>query len=439
MSLNRTTIELFARPAATGIEWPAVSRAAEAVATYGLVAIILAMPLEFTSTLFRLQLVRIVMAIVALAFAYLVVMRRKAIAIPTSISALLLGAYVAASVMSWMFTRAPGSLTELLAVIAYPIFGVLVVSLVRSEKDQSRAWSAFLISGAGIGLLSLFLYYTHLSIWRPDPSVLGRVNATFGDPNITARFLTVAVMGATMMFASRKTKHWLAVATVVTGAAAVPITFSRSGFLLFVIAVALAVAVSVDRRRAARIATLGLAVFAVAILVNADARERAILAVQPIIDTVTNQSRSAKPLGGVALDSNRSFLIAAGIQMFVDHPIAGVGYGGFQHALLTDYKRFFPPVYADTLSHTSAVSIIAEQGLIGSLLFGAFAVAVGFEAVRRRHAWGREWIVPPAVLLVPLFLFSQFEGRLISEPYLWLMLGLFYAAMALKDNVSTEA
>ena len=31
-------------------------------------------------------------------------------------------------------------------------------------------------------------------------------------------------------------------------------------------------------------------------------------------------------------------------------------------------------------------------------------------------------------MVVPIFLYSQFEARLLQEPYLWLALGMFYGA-----------
>jgi hypothetical protein len=36
------------------------------------------------------------------------------------------------------------------------------------------------------------------------------------------------------------------------------------------------------------------------------------------------------------------------------------------------------------------------------------------------------------MLIVPLLMFAQFEGRLIEEPYLWLCLALLYAAMRFR-------
>ena len=52
-------------------------RAAEMVMRFGLPAVVLTMPLEFTSTLIRVQLARMLMVVVALAFAYLALAGRR--------------------------------------------------------------------------------------------------------------------------------------------------------------------------------------------------------------------------------------------------------------------------------------------------------------------------------------------------------------------------
>jgi hypothetical protein len=56
--------------------------------------------------------------------------------------------------------------------------------------------------------------------------------------------------------------------------------------------------------------------------------------------------------------------------------------------------------------------------------------------MRRPTRW-RDWIVIPALLLVPIVVYSQFEGRLVEEPYLWVALGLLFAARRLERSLRT--
>lgn len=418
---------------------------AELVARYGLPAIVLCLPLEFTSQLVRLQLARIVLLVVALAFLLLVAAGRRAAVAPMSLSIAVLVAYVAASLISWAVTRAPGSTNPLLDIAAYPVMALLIVNLVRTRAEVRNAWFALLVSGLLFAIIGAFLYLTHLSIWRPDLSGLYRVNGTFGDPNIAARFLTLVVCAAILMFAARERRSWVVVATVVAGAAIVPLTFSKSGYLVFPVATLLVVPFVLDRRRGAAVAALALLVFAASIAVNPATRDRSLLSLglingasqnggSPITATTPPDS-----LGGGRVDWVRSYLLEAGWQMFLDHPVTGVGFGAYQHSLMTAYRRFLPANPPATLSHTSAITIAAEQGLVGLALFLGFLGALAWEVIsslRRRSEW-RNWIVMPALLLVPILVYSQVEGRLTEEPYLWLALGLLFAARRLEGSTRT--
>lgn len=416
---------------------------AQTVTRFGLPVFILCLPLEFTSVFLRLQLARIVLLAVGVAFAYLVLVGERKVVFPLGKSVIPLVLYVAFSVAGWLVTRAPGSLNPLLDVTAYPLMALLAINLTRTEKELNQAWMAFLVSGLLIALLTGFLYAFDLSIWRPDITTpLHRVNATFGDPNILARFLTLAVGAAILMFAPRLQRAWAVLGTAIAGAAALPLTFSKSAYLLFPVSCVLAVIVASSRRRAAMLAVAAVVVFAAVVLINPATRDRSLVVVGTITGTTQNVVQpgpTPAALGGVQLDSVRTYLITAGWQMFKDHPLLGIGYGGFQHALLTGYKRFLPANPAITLSHTSAITILAEQGLVGAGLWLAFLLLLAWEVIRsmrRRTEW-RDLVVAPALLIVPILLFSQFEGRLIEEPYLWLFVALLYSARTAEKSMRT--
>ena len=55
------------------------------------------------------------------------------------------------------------------------------------------------------------------------------------------------------------------------------------------------------------------------------------------------------------------YLIGAGVRMFADHPVLGVGFGGYQNAIKTSYHSFIPANIPnpDTVSHTAFVTIAA--------------------------------------------------------------------------------
>jgi O-antigen ligase len=379
-----------------------------------------------------------VLLVVGIAFGYLLLTRRRTLVLPLSASAALLALYGVVSIASWIFTRAPGSTKLVGDLVAYSLMAVLAINLVQSDEQHRGAWTAFLVSALLIAVLGAFLYYAGLSIWRADPDHLGRLNVTFGDPNISARFFNLAICAAILMNAARQSPAWLSIATIVVASAIFPLTFSKSGYAIFIITVLLVVPLAIDRRRAAAMAGVALVVFAVAIAINTDTRDRASIVIHsfaPAAPSAQSSTGSTPSLAGGTIDPVRSYLISAGWQMFRDHPLTGVGFGGFQHALVTTYERYVPANPPATLSHTSAITMLSEQGLIGAGIFSAFLVLLFWEMLGsiRRRAPERLWVVMPAVLIVPIVAYSQFEGRFIEEPYLWLAIGLFFAARALES------
>jgi len=408
---------------------------------------VLTLPLEFTAKFLHQQLSRFVILVVLVAFAYLVVRGRRRIAVPKFGSVWLLLILIAVSVASWVVTRAPGSANTLADIALYPFVALLIANLVLTREDHRLAWMAFVVSALGVALLGAVLYLAHKQIWAPNPLVANRVNITFADPNITARFLTLGACAAVLLFAASRAPAWLTFAGAIACGVVLPLTYSRSGLALFILMVALMVPLAFNRRRAMAIAAVALIAFGLSTGLNPDTRQRAADATATLVGFVTgthhNEASAPAIEQGVALEDNRVFLVAAGVTMFRDHPILGVGFGGYQHALLTTYKRFLPQGYTDSVSHTSVITVLAEQGIVGAILLILFFLQLAREAwaARRRKDEWAVWTTLSAALVVPIFLYSQFEGRLLQEPYLWLALGMFYGTqmVALRRSVAVPS
>ncbi len=422
-----------------------LTRAAELTATYGLAAFVLTLPLEFTAAIFHQQLSRLVLLALGIAYGYLLIVGRRKLSLPRLLSLALLAAFIAVSLVSWAATRAPHSLNSVLDIALYPIVALLVINIPLDERDHRRAWNALLVSGAAVAVLGFVLYVEHLHIWSPNVAVTHRLNITFADPNITARFLTLATCAAVLMFSSRKSPPWLALAAAISCAVVLPMTWSRSGLALFVVCTVIATIFAFDRRRAVAIAGIALLAFAISTTVNPDTRQRASEAMATAATAVTGQPMGTQvtPIPGqegVALEDNRVYLVAAGLKMFADHPLVGVGFGGYQNAMLTAYRSFLPQGYTDSVSHTSLVTVLAEQGVLGALLLILFLLALARETwlSRRREKTDTDpwpfWSALASMLVIPILFFSQFEARFLQEPYLWLALGMFYSARLLAGR-----
>src|ERR1700694_4534593 len=154
--------------------------------------------------------------------------------------------------------------------------------------------------GRGVGLLGAFLSAPHLQVWTPTPAVASRMNITFGDPNITARFLTLGACAAVIVYASRQGPSWLTVAAAVACAVVIPLTFSRSGLALVIISVALAIGFALNRRRAAAIGVAALLAFVISTGVNPDTRQRATDAAFTAVSAVTGATAHHRRTAGGA-------------------------------------------------------------------------------------------------------------------------------------------
>jgi Mn2+/Fe2+ NRAMP family transporter len=77
------------------------------------------------------------------------------------------------------------------------------------------------------------------------------------------------------------------------------------------------------------------------------------------------------------------------------------------------------------------VSILAELGLVGFSIFSFVAMRVGIAVGRAyfttRLAYSRLIIGWLGASMVGIVFHSQSEGRLLDEPYLWLILAIFVA------------
>jgi O-antigen ligase len=416
-----------------------LTRAAELLTAYGPAAIILTLPLEFTARYMGQPLARWIMVLVAASLAYLLVTGRRKLVLPRQRSTIWLAAFVAVSIVSWLLTRAPSSYKAFADVALYPFFGLMVMNLVVDEHDHRRAWIAFLVSGLVVALLGFGLYVSHHTIWTPNPAVMNRLNITFADPNVTARFLTIAAAAAVVLFATRRAPAWLCLATACACAVVIPMTYSRSGLALFIFSIVIAAAVTPERKRSVALALALLAVFAFSTVINPVTRLRAVDAENTFASLVgisamhvSTPSSGSSDAGDTVFADNRRYLVEAGIRMFRDHPLLGVGYGAFQHELSSTYKAMIPSNLAarDVASHTAFITIASEMGIAGLLLFLGFLFQLGREAFASRR---NVWVLLPAMLILPLLLYAQFEGRLIEEPYLWLCLALAYAAIGVRD------
>ena len=296
-------------------------------------------------------------------------------------------------------------------------FGLLAVCLARLV--WSRAWvvgiyvqlAAMALVFAVIGIVQ---YETRNIFWNPKVRVdnayapsgwFYRVNSVFYDPSIYGRFLVVAILASLVVILVRRGDQLWAIAAAltiaITWAGLLP-SFSQSSFVALIAAVMVA-AVVAWRAKSLFLVAAGVAVLVLATVASPAVRHKASLS---------------------HVTSGRSTLASKGAKVAVHHPLLGVGVGGFRRAYadLAHLKGKEPKAAA---SHTTPITVAAETGVPGLLLFGWLVVSALLVAFRRltpdtdgaaRLAFG--------LALVAILVHCVFYNALFEDPTFWGLLAL---------------
>jgi O-antigen ligase len=227
------------------------------------------------------------------------------------------------------------------------------------------------------------------------------VNSVFFDPDIFGRFLALVMilLAAVLLYDARQREQLGSVALLAALWGGLLLTLSRSsqGALL----VGLAALASL-RWRVSR-SLLGAAVV---IAIGAAA-----VAISPKTFGL-NQG-----LNGAS--SGRAGLVSGGISLFGDRPLWGFGSGSF----VSEYRAHHPRT-SQTLaaSHTIPVTVAAEQGVIGELVYVALVIAAcvtlvaGARGDPTRAAIGAAFLA----LVFHTLLYADF----LEDPVTWTLLGV---------------
>jgi putative inorganic carbon (hco3(-)) transporter len=296
-------------------------------------------------------------------------------------------------------------------------FGLLAVALARLQ--WSRAWVLTLyvqlaLMALVFSVIGIVQYETRNIFWNPKVRVdnayapsgwFYRVNSIFYDPSIYGRFLVIAILASlVVVLARRGDPLWAIAATltiVITWAGLLP-SFSQSSFVALGAAVTLA-AILLWRRRSIWLVGAIVVVAAAAVVASPTVRHKASLS---------------------HITSGRSTLVSKGAKVAVHHPVAGVGVGGFRRAY-ADAAHLKGKEPKAAASHTTPVTVAAETGVPGLLLF-LWLVVVALQLAFRRLGASFEGTARLAfgLALVAILVHSLFYNALFEDPAFWGLLAL---------------
>ncbi len=299
----------------------------------------------------------------------------------------------------------------------YVPFTILAVSIARLPWRMSRVRILYgeLAAMALIFALVGFYQYKTRTIFENAKlqqinvtQAIFRVNSVFFDPSIYGRFLVIALIATAVLVVRGRVSRRLglcALAFMAVVWAGLLISFSQSSFAALLVAV-FALTAIVWRWKS----LLALA----AVLVVA----AGIAVAQPhLMHALSHHTTSGlnKATGG------RASLIAVGIRLAKAHPEKGVGLGGFERA----YAKRTKKTPRKSASHNTPVTVAAEEGAPGFLLYFWLVGAVLLAAYRRidHRTYGLVALAAGLGFLA-IFVHSLAYNDFFEDPTTWLLLGL---------------
>jgi putative inorganic carbon (HCO3(-)) transporter len=296
-------------------------------------------------------------------------------------------------------------------------FGLLTVALARLL--WSRAWVLTIyvqlaVMALVFAVIGIVQYETRTIFWNPKVRVdnayapsgwFYRVNSVFYDPSIYGRFLVVAILASLVVVLRRRGDPLWSFAAgltiAITWAGLVP-SFSQSSFAALLAATFVG-AMFVWRERSLLLIAAAVVVLVVGALASPSVRHKASLS---------------------HITSGRSTLVSTGVKVALHHPVAGVGVGGFKRAYanLAHLKGKDPKAAA---SHTTPITVAAELGIPGLLLFLWLIATALVQAFRRIHPdLDGDARLVFGLALVAILVHCVFYNALFEDPTFWGLLAL---------------
>ncbi len=336
-------------------------------------------------------------------------------------AALLTG--LTAASLAWAYD--PPASEDRVAFFVLPFAALLAVV----ARAPFRPWLPRVLAIEAVALACLFAAVGIAEAWARkllfyDPKVAVaneytsyfRVTSLFSDPSIYGRHLAIAM--AILVVAL-----WLARINVLAGAALLAFlwvglffSYSQSSMLALAAATVVVTFLAADRRSRRWLVIAAAAVVLVGSLA--------------FVTLLRDESADR-------VTSGRSALVRDTLTVVGNHPVAGVGVAS--QPLASRDEADGPRRARRNVSHTAPLTIAAELGILGLMLYVAFLAGATkvFWMVRRRDAALGLGLIAVFVVLV---VHSLFYGVFFDDPILWATLGVGSAAsVALGRTASVAA
>jgi O-antigen ligase len=264
--------------------------------------------------------------------------------------------------------------------------------------------SLFVLVGT-VELATRSLFWSDQIIRSNEFHTYFRVNSVFWDPNVYGRYLAlVAVLAsAAMLWVRTRSNFWLLTGLLGVLWFGLLTTYSQSSFLALLAGLAMLAAIRWSWRWtlvAVAVGTVGAAL---------------------VILFAGGSGKITSDRLNVDL-SGRGSLVSGGLDLFSDQPLWGYGSGSFQAAYRDNRENKDAPVI---VSHTEPVTVAAEQGLIGLLVYFALII-VALRTLGGGLFGGRTDVARAAILaaFVALLVHTLSYAGFFEDPITWVLLAV---------------
>ena len=332
--------------------------------------------------------------------------------------ALPLAAFVAWTGLTLLWTDdlREGAIAVCAFVLPFGLLAVCVARLPWRGKWLTWMWTGLVATALLYAAIGVYQWWTREVFWNPKVVVgnayapFFRVNSVFWDPSIYGRYLVIGILTAlagVLLQGVTGRKLWGLVAVIGLMWIGLFLSFSQTSFVALSVGVTAGAMVVWGRR--ALVSALALAlVIAVGTAATPQVRNRVIDHGRSGIDKVT---------------SGRASLVGQGARIALANPVLGVGVGGFKaaYAERTGLAGRDPKQAA---SHTTPVTVAAETGLTGLVLFAWLlyaALASTLTGLGRGFTSRVAFAV--GLTLLAITVHSLFYNAFFEDPLTWALLG----------------
>ncbi|MCG1024843.1 O-antigen ligase family protein [Dehalobacter sp.] len=348
-------------------------------------------------------------------------MRKKLGAVLKDPLTLILLAYIILGGISVVYSADFGkTVTETVRLLI--LFTVFIsIALLMDKERTLMPFQAVHVTALLLALISFYEGMTGNLIWQGDKLLVEqtlRVNATFVDPNIFARYIILGVASNFILQIYNREKRfkWVYMACLAVLLAELVLTGSRGGFLTL-LAILVATLIFLPNKKAVLwVLGLGALCGAIVVFLRPEIWERML--------TIT--------MGFAISSEQRLYLWKAAIAIFKDHPLIGTGLGTFETVFKQGYFDLMNIPGGATRSHTTILTIASELGVVGLTVLTAIWAAIlirlarlfslGHDYLGMFRDYKNEYFAGTGYVLwaATVFISSQAEGRFFEDPIFWL-------------------